>query len=135
KSRPLGLVSITVRTRPIRTRPTRFATNKTSSIRLISNRTITFTQPTPTFLIGKNMYASQRFTTSKFALLTATLQADLDRVECELRTRIRSANQYTSNKEKDNFSDIAELAATLRAKLAAIDNRNGAASNHLETDC
>ncbi|WP_156440894.1 hypothetical protein [Burkholderia sp. ABCPW 14] len=81
------------------------------------------------------MYASQRFTTSKFALLTATLQADLDRVERELRTRIHSANQYTSNKKKDNFSDIAELAATLRAELAAIDNRNGAASNHLETDC
>lgn len=81
------------------------------------------------------MYILQRFATSKFALLTASLQADLDRVERELRTRIRSANQYVSNKEKDNFSHIAKLAATLRTKLAAIDNQSAKSNNYLETDC
>ncbi|MBF3386798.1 hypothetical protein ISF35_09085 [Burkholderia pseudomallei] len=81
------------------------------------------------------MYVLQRSITSKFVLLTASLQADLDRVGRELRTRIHSANQYVSNKEKDNFSHIAELAEALRTKLAAIDNQSTTSSDYLETDC
>lgn len=81
------------------------------------------------------MYVLQRLTTSKFALLTASLQADLDRFEHELRTRIHSANQYVSNKEKDNFSHIAELAAAFRTKLAAIDNQSATSNDYIETDC
>ncbi|WP_196488001.1 hypothetical protein [Burkholderia pseudomultivorans] len=81
------------------------------------------------------MNASQRFITSKFALLTASLQADLDRAERELRARVHCANRYTSHNDKDAFHRIADLVATLRAELATIDNRYGTASHDLETDC
>ncbi|WP_423381092.1 hypothetical protein [Burkholderia sp. LMG 32019] len=81
-----------------------------------------------------NLY-NEQFIKSKIMLLTASLQSDLDRIERELQARTRTFNQYSFSKEKENFAHAAELAATLRAKLTAIDAASGAASEYFSTDC
>lgn len=81
-----------------------------------------------------NLYA-EKFTKSKIVLLTASLQSDLDRIALELRSRTHSFNQYSFSKEKENLAHAAELAATLRAKLTAIDKASGAADEYFSTDC
>lgn len=81
-----------------------------------------------------NLYAEQ-FTKSKIMLLTTSLQSDLDRIAFELRSRTHAFNQYSFSKEKESLTQAAELVATLRAKLTAIDTASGAVGEYFTTDC
>ncbi|ARL39895.1 hypothetical protein [Burkholderia pseudomallei] len=81
-----------------------------------------------------NLYTEQ-FTKSQIVLLTESLQSELDRIALELRSRTHAFNQYSFSKEKESLTQVAELVATLRAKLTAIDTASGAAGEYFMTDC